>query len=407
MPVNSTHPQYDAALRGWQRNRDAVAGQEAIAKGGEVYLPRPNASDTSIENIARYRRYIERALWYAAPERTKESLIGAVFRKGPEKQEIPPQIEYLLEDADGTGASLEQLAKEIVGEQLEVGRIGVLVDYPSAPEGASQEEVERQNLRAHLATYAAESIINWRVTKIGGKWALSLVVLHETTEVEQDAFAVEVQDQWRVLSLEDGVYVQRVYNDKLEQVGEDIEPRNASGNRWQSIPFVIIGSETNRPDVDKAPLTHLCNHAVAYWQTSADHRENLYMHGQLTLGIASDMTADEWTQANPDGVRIGAPTGVFLGPNGAFHTATAPESSSLSKALIDLREEMSELGAQIIRKSGQAETAEAARIEAAAESSVLSNVVGNASEGLEQCLEWACDFMGGDPVKVLFTLTSV
>ncbi|KAA0970300.1 DUF4055 domain-containing protein [Aureimonas fodinaquatilis] len=404
MPVNSTHPQYDAARDTWRRNRDAVAGQEAIKAGGELYLPRPNAADASDENRARYDRYLERALWYASPERTKNSLIGAVFRKGPEKQELVPQIEYLAEDADGAGVSLEQLAKHVVGEQLEVGRIGILVDYPAAEEGLSEEQVRRRNLRATLALYDTESIINWRVAKVGGRLVLTLVVLKELQQTEDDGYAVETEEVYRVLKLEDGHYVQRLFNSKEEQIGEDIEPRNAAGQRWTEIPFVVIGSENNRADVDRAPLTHLCNHAVAYWQTSADHRENLYTHGQLTLGIASDLSVEDWASANPKGVQVGAPVGIFLGSGGSFHTASAPESTSLSKALEDLRAEMAELGAQIITKGGQAQTAEAARIDASAESSVLSNLVGNASEGLEQALEWAAEFMGGDPTAVLFTL---
>lgn len=405
MPVNSTHPQYDDAILRWRRNRDAISGQDAIKRGGELYLPRPNADDDTKANLARYERYLERALWYAAPERTKASLIGSVFRRGPEVQEMVPQIEYILEDADGTGTSLEQVSKEIVGELLEVGRFGVLVDYPEAAPGLSLEEIERRAIRASFSTYSAESIINWRVEKDGGRYRLTLVVLHECVDKGDDDFRKETVSQWRVLRLVDGLYVQEVYDTNLQQVTA-ITPRQSNGQPWQEIPFLIFGAETNRADVDKAPLTHLCNHAIAYWQTSADHRENLYMHGQLTLGISSDLDVDQWQQANPNGVQVGAPVGVFLGPGGGFHTAHAPESTALSKALEDLRTEMSELGAQIIQQGNQAETAEAARIDASAESSVLSNVVGNASEGIEQCLEWVALYMGGDPKKVLFKLNT-
>lgn len=406
MPVNSTHPQYDANVLLWERNRDAVAGQDAIKAKGDRYLPRPNAADVSAENRARYDRYLERALWYAAPERTKNSLIGSVFRKGAEKQELGTAIDYLAEDADGAGVSLEQLSKEVVGELLEVGRIGILTDYPPAETGLSEEEVARRNLRASLLTYPAENIINWRVEKVGGKLVTTLIVLKEEMEVEDDGYSVKTEEVYRVLALEKGTYVQRLFKKDGTQVGADIVPRKANGALWTEIPFVVIGAETNRLEVDKAPLTHLCNHAIAYWQTSADHRENLYMHGQLTLGIASDLSSEEFAKANPNGVMIGAPMGVFLGAGGSFTTASAPESNSLSKALEDLRTEMAELGAQIITKGSNAQTAEAARIDAAAESSVLSNLVGNASEGIEQALEWAAEFMGGDPAKVLFKLNT-
>jgi len=402
MPVSTQHPAYFAAAPIWRRNRDAVAGQDAIKAGAERYLPMPNESDKSDANKARYARYLARALWYAAPERTKNSLVGAVFRKGPEKQELPTQIDYLIENADGAGVSLIQLGKEIIGEQLEVGRVGLLVDYPTAPEGATLED--SADLRAFISIYTAENIVNWRVSKMHGQSVLTMVVLAETVETDDDEFSRDTETRYRVLRLRDGIYSQQVYNSEGISAEPETFPRMADGTNWRQIPFVIIGSDNNRADVDRAPLTHLCNHAVAYWQTSADHRENLYTHGQLTLGITSDMDHKDWTDANPQGLVIGAPHGVFLGASGGFHTATAPESSSLSKALEDLRAEMAELGAQIIQKGAQNQTAEAARIDAAAESSVLTNVVGNASEGVEQCLEWACLFMGGDPAAVEYAL---
>jgi hypothetical protein len=404
MPVSTQHPEYTAHVATWQRNRDAVAGQDAIKAGGTRYLPQPNPQDESDANRARYARYLERALWYAAPERTKNSLIGAVFRKGPQSQEVPTQVEYLIENADGAGVSLEQLGKEIIGELLEVGRLGLLVDFPRAEPGATIEQA--RDLTANISLYPAESVVNWRFDVVGGDRKLTLVVLKEQRVVADDGYEQETEDQFRVLRLENGSYTQQLFDDAGDPIGDVIEPLDASGARWSEIPFVIVGSENNRPDVDRAPLSHLCNQAVAYWQTSADHRENLYLHGQLTLGVTSDMPHDEFQKANPAGIVIGAPYGVFLGESGGFHTATAPESSSLSKALEDLRLEMAELGAQIIQKGAQNQTAEAARIDAAAESSVLSNVVGNASEGIEQALEWACIFMGGDPEAVEYRLNT-
>ena len=43
MPVNSTHPDYDAAATEWSRARDVLAGEDAVKGGGEKYLPRLDA----------------------------------------------------------------------------------------------------------------------------------------------------------------------------------------------------------------------------------------------------------------------------------------------------------------------------------------------------------------------------
>ena len=40
MPVNSTHPDYDASAAEWLRARDVLAGEDAVKAAGERYLPR-------------------------------------------------------------------------------------------------------------------------------------------------------------------------------------------------------------------------------------------------------------------------------------------------------------------------------------------------------------------------------
>ena len=40
MPVDSTHPLYDARLTQWQKCRHAYEGEDAIKKAGVLYLPK-------------------------------------------------------------------------------------------------------------------------------------------------------------------------------------------------------------------------------------------------------------------------------------------------------------------------------------------------------------------------------
>lgn len=403
--VTTQHPGYSGAVARWKRNRDAVAGRDAIAAGKEAYLPRPD-QDKTPEADARYEAFIGRAQWYASPERTSASLVGAVFRKGPKLQELPEAIAYLAENANGAGASLEQMGKAMVADQIEVGGFGLLVDYPTHDlQNPTREQVAALGLRAKLAAYPVESIINWRTKEVAGRVQPVLIVLAEAEDVSADLFAHDTALRFRVLLLEDGRYIQRLYDEKGEILRQS-EPVDADGKPWDTIPFVLAGAEENTLRAQKAPLAALCDCAISYWQVSALYHENLAIHGQLTLGVACDLDPEQWATANPHGLRVGAATGVFLGKGGAFHTATAPESSSLSKALQDKRAEMAELGAQIITKGSNAQTAEAARIDATAESSVLSHVVGNASEALEQALEWAARFMGADPEAVQFQLNT-
>ncbi|MGC1329211.1 MAG: hypothetical protein WA878_03355, partial [Pseudomonas sp.] len=81
--VTFTRPEYDAAQYRWRLVRDVCKGSEIVKHHGDVYLPRPNPHDKSEENRARYESYKKRAVFYNATGRTKNSLVGAVFRSWP------------------------------------------------------------------------------------------------------------------------------------------------------------------------------------------------------------------------------------------------------------------------------------------------------------------------------------
>jgi hypothetical protein len=117
--------------------------------------------------------------------------------------------------------------------------------------------------------------------------------------------------------------------------------------------------------------------------------ENLAIHGQMTLGVTSDLSVAEWNTANPEGVKVGANSGYFLGSKGGFHTATAPESSALPAAKEAKVREMEALGASLIDKNATAKTATEAGINAKEQTSIMMNVVNNVSDAIEKCLEWA------------------
>lgn len=100
-----------------------------VKKRGDLYLPRPNPSDDSEDNKLRYKSYQARAVFYNATGRTKNSLTGAVFRTWPTLT-VPGALDYVNKDVDGQGISIYQQSQSVIGHLLEVGRQGLLVDYP-------------------------------------------------------------------------------------------------------------------------------------------------------------------------------------------------------------------------------------------------------------------------------------
>jgi hypothetical protein len=254
MAVNSTHPGYDAALAGWLRARDVLAGEDAVKAAGEKYLPR--LMDHTSEEYGAYRA---RASFFNATARTAEGYLGLIFRRPPfvkagdgqdhgttgqrttgpgasphpadghrmasqahhemdapsretawrnvvpsdgrgkASSSIGKAMEAFVNDADMLGTSLANYAKNVVKEVVAVGRSGTLIDW----------EDENEN-RVYASLYAAENIINWRTERINGRNVLTLLVLHEKAEVrgqrseageDSDEFEAKTVEQIRVLKL--------------------------------------------------------------------------------------------------------------------------------------------------------------------------------------------------------------
>lgn len=401
MPVDTQHREYTNNLIRWAVGRDCVKGQDAIKAKKETYLPKPNAADTSTENSKRYEQYLQRATYVNFTGRTSNSLNGAIFRKDL-VLELPNQIDYMETDTDGGGLTIEQLSKMLCRDALEVGRIGILVDYPAVSENATLETT--RDIKARLAQYPTETIINWKTEKKNGKTYLAQVVLCEQIEVELDQFATETAKQYRVLSLKGGVYYQDIYNEELDLIDPDIMPRMSDGNPWSEIPFVFIGAEENNSDVDCAPLYDLAQVNIGHYRNSADYEEGVFIHGQGTLSVSSEMSNDQFKAANPDGIMVGARAGHFLGPNGSMDLLQMEANSAAREAMLDKQDQMIAIGARLITSKSSNETAEAARISASSETSILSTIVDNVSSGVTQALKFTCRFMGADEESVEFQL---
>jgi hypothetical protein len=393
MPASDHHPEYDANLPLWQTVRACVAGSSAIKAGRTKYLPKPSPEDDSHENSLRYDDYLMRANFVNFTGSTVDGMLGMAFRKDPEIM-LQAEIEYLVENANGAGLSLEQMAKGAVSDTLQTGRYGFLTDYPAAPEGLSSAEVTALQLRANIKPYRPESIPNWDTEIIGAVERLSSVSLIEDHKsYSPDGFSYSIKKYTRVLSIIDGLYVQMLYDDD-DNVIEYMEPRNSSGARWNYIPFEFAGSINNNPKPDKAPTYDIAEINLAHFRNSADFEDSSYMVGQpwpIFTGV-NQTTAD---RINKSGVRMGSRAPAVLN-EGADAKLLQPSDNTMPERGMELKEkQIVKLGGRIIQDSSGTETAEAAKIRFAGQNANLYTVVSNVEAAIERSLEHVMKFMGG------------
>lgn len=394
--VQFKRTEYAGAQSRWRLVRDVCKGSEKVKHRGDLYLPRPNPGDTSEDNQARYLSYIARAVFYNATGRTKNSLVGAVFRTWPTLT-VPAALDYVNKDVDGQGVSIYQQSQAVISHLLEVGRHGLLVDYPTVESGAvSVADSVASGIRPTVASYVAESIINWKARKVGGQYLLSLVVLKEVVDKEtEDGFGVEARDQYRVLRLtEEGVYQQELWDEEGGWTAptEVQTPLDGAGRPWRVIPFIFVGSENNDSSIDDAPLYDMAEINIGHYRNSADYEEASYLVGQPQPWMSG--LDEQWRDhLEETGIYLGARAPWLLPANGACGMLQA-QPNTLAKEAMDAKEsQMVALGARLIERGSAVKTATQADNESAAEHSVLSLVVSNVSEAYTQCLAWMQQFM--------------
>lgn len=402
--------EYSDAAKSWQLVKDCVAGSRAIKDQGILYLPMPDPTNDSDENNARYEALLKRAMFLNITGRTRQGLIGAVFRKTAEV-DLPDSVAYLIENASGDGTSLEQLSKEAVGEDLDTGRGGFFVDYPTsdAPEGTRPTKAQTAGRFAHIHLYEALSIINWREDVINGVRKLTLVVFAECyNKVEADEFSFDVRKQFRALTLEDGMYRHRMWRegDPYEAPHLDVYPTDHLGKTFDHIPFYFFGAESNDARIDKAPLEDLAEVNVLHYGNSATVEESGFISSQPTLFFTTDIEQSEFEAWNPGGIQIGSTRGYSLGRTGQALMLQANESQLALKLMQEKENQMLMIGARIVQQSGQNETAEAARIRYSSDNSVLGTIAGNVSEALKRAILDAQLYMSGkaDMTNTVFWL---
>lgn len=407
MPANSIHNDLRKVLPHYEIISDCVVGESQIKYRKDKYLPRPNASDVSPQNQARYAAYLIRAVFYNVTKRTLGGLVGQVFSREP-IIEVPKALDRVIEDATGLGVGFQQLAKHATGHVVSKGRSGVHIDYPNTGGTVTRAELISGDIRPLFTVYKPEQIINWRWIKRGGRNVLTLVVLAGEYVRSDDGFVETVGAEYKVLRLDaSNEYTITTYRDDkiMVQVGETVKPTDPAGKPFNEIPFSFIGSETNGPDIDPAPLYDLAILNVAHYRNSADYEEACYIMGQPTAWFSG--LSEQWVKEILKGeIQLGSRAAIPL-PAGALAGLLQPTPNTMPfEAMKQKESQMVALGAKLVEAAAVQRTATEASIDQSYETSTLSASADNVSDAMTFALQWAARFSGEDETKIRFELNT-
>ncbi|QEI24519.1 putative portal protein [Salmonella phage SS5] len=392
--VKTKHREWLHYAPKWQKVRHALAG-ELVSYLRNVGLNEPDKA----YGEARQAEYEAGGIVYNFTRRTLSGMVGSVMRKEPEIN-IPKELEYLLKNADGSGVGLIQHAQDTLMEIDSVGRGGLLVDAPETG-AATAAEQNAGLLNPTIAFYTTENIINWRLTRVGSVNRVTMVVLRETWEYNEpgNEFETKYGEQYRVLDIDtDGNYRQRLFRFDAEGGAQEdvveIYP-DLGGSLRGVIPFTFIGSTNNDATIDDAPLLPLAELNIGHYRNSADNEESSFVVGQPTLFIypGENLTPQSLKEANPNGIKFGSRCGHNLGYGGSAQLIQAGENNLARQNMLDKEQQAIQIGAQLITPTQQI-TAESARIQRGADTSVMATIARNVSQAYTDALRWVAIMLG-------------
>ena len=409
MPVNSTHPDYDANALAWQRARDVFAGEDAVKSGAEKYLPRLDCQDDK-----EYLAYKNRASFFNASARTADGFVGLIFRRDPtfklpESGGMADALNEFVEDADMLGTPLSAFSKKLVTEIINVGRAGTLIDW--------NEEAEQ---RAYAVAYSTEAIINWHTERVNGRNVLTLVVLKEISQTptdDADPFEPEEIEQLRVLKLvppqtstENADWSYEVEIWQFLADGQNITGASKRGKKkWKLtdtitplrlgkplplIPFIFHGPRHSLPEVDKIPLADIIAINLDHYRLSADYKHGMHFTALPTAWVSGfDKNAS---------LRIGSSTAWVAETPGAaagFLEFTGQGLTTFERAMDRDEQLMAVLGTRMLESRKRVgETAAAIELRQSGENSILNTVSLSISSSLTQVLRWIYWWNSTEPI---------
>jgi len=388
---NAKSKEYKSKEPEWTKIEAVMGGESAMKYAGTMYLPK-----LSGQTDDEYNAYISRGSFFNAFKRTVIGLTGAVVRKEPQIK-CPPTVDNLLPFITLNGESIQEVIRVVIENQIEYGYFGILVDAPVVDE--NQAKIGSA-ANPYFALYPAATILNLQTKQIGDESKLVMLCLSEKVDLPStdNPFVMVSEDRVRVLTIEGGILVVKVYRKVLqennkkeiwEQVGGDMYPK-IRGKNWTEIPFVFFGCISNSPIPEDPPLIDLANLNIKHWQVNVDYYHGLHYCALPTpyaCGFGKDTTLylgalKAWISEDPT-AKCG------------FLEFTGQGLEAVVKALERIEAQMAVMGARLLEDQKKAaEAADTVRMHFSGDSATLSSIVNSSEQGFIKALNYLAQWIG-------------
>lgn len=376
----------------WRLPLDLMGGTSVMRAKGRYYLPQePRESNQA------YEIRLNRTILYNMFRRTVMSLKGQAFVRPIVVSEVPPELEYMEYDFDGTGRTITDVAADLLEDLLVCGVAYGIVDHPSVPDDVETLADYREGgYRPYFNHVSPMRLLGWRTTSDLGFPELDQVRIYETSieegeeefsEVVKERVLVYEKDRVRVFEREEGDPEFRV------------EERAFTLGR---VPMVQSYASNEGYMMGSSPLEDLAWVNLVHYQSFSDQRNILHI-ARVPFILARGFTSDEVDGLEINSSRLISTTSTEADMKYVEHTGAAINAGETD--LSNLEKRGATLGADLIMmKSVSRQTATARQIDQSESLSVIQLSLRSLEKMLEDAYELAGEWIGVDASKVSITI---
>ncbi|MFZ4165301.1 DUF4055 domain-containing protein [Brevundimonas sp. NPDC058933] len=368
------------AHKRWKRNRDMVAGEDAVKAAGIAYLPAINGMTPE-----EYQNYNDRVPFFPGASRTHDGLVGLITRKRA-TVEAPDGVAKLFVTITRSGHDLDDLAEEVLSETMVTGFLGMLIDHPTASGAANLRDAEAMGARPFIAPYMASSILEVTPGVWNNRQTLVRVRLLDDPETVRE------------LVLDQGVYriiIHRLIGDQWT-ASAPITPLR-KGKPLDEIPFVLCTPKARAFSPVKGPLDDVCSLNVHLFHAQADAHNSRYYSSAPILTLINVPKPEGGLSIHPGTVLFAQDSTKEKPVEIKFVEFSGHGQETLENAVGTIKDEMAKLGSNILASERTAaEAAETHQIRRSSENSVLAGIARAVSRKIEDALNWVSWWAGED-----------
>jgi hypothetical protein len=375
----------------WTLVGDVSGGTSRIQACGETYLPKEPA-----EKPDAYQRRLKRSRFFNVYSRTRNALVGMVFKSDPQLDEdVPDNIKQHLENVDLAGTHIDVFAKNLFTDAFE-GHAFILVDMqPALPAGSTLADERAANRRPFWVKYRACQAVNWRTEVINGETVLTQITFEENSHIPAGEFGETAVTKYRVFRLVDGVVTWSLYRKVTEQGKEEIilDPvtPNTGTVSVKRIPVAVVYGNRKGLLVSEPPLLDLAHLNIDHYQQNSDYRAQLHALIPILVRKGVPEELQEKLIVGP-GTIADVPTDGEL--KYISHDGKAIEATR--QAITDLEQRMGALGLAMLTAKDETNTKTATEIRSndIQQTSDLATMARSLQDALELALQFHAEYLG-------------